>query len=168
MIAKEVKKAKWDRHHRNELVLEPCSGYSTHPQDNGEIARFYHVKVHNLHRSKTATNCNVYLENATKLDQPAATPLSINSVEFKWTGYVFPSVNIPPRNKRRFDAFFILPSQPKRLFFRLFSDSMEFIPQIQGAGKYELGYLVTSENFPPARASLILTLSEIPDDTRGE
>ena len=86
-------------------------------------------------------------------------------MEFKWAGYVFPSVNIPPRNKRRFDAFFILPSQPTRLFFRTFSDSLEFIPQIQGAGKYELEYLVISENFPPARASLILTLSEIPDHT---
>ena len=103
--------------------------------------------------------------HGTRLDQPIATPLPINSVEFKWAGYVFPSVNIPPRNKRRFDAFFILPSQPTRLFFRTFSDSLEFIPQIQGAGKYELEYLVISENFPPARASLILTLSEIPDHT---
>jgi hypothetical protein len=168
MIAKEVKEAKWDRHHRNELVLERGSGYSPHLQNNGETARFFHVTVHNLHRFKTATNCNVYLESASKLGQPIATPLPVNSVEFKWAGYVFPSVNIPPRNKRRFDAFFVLPSQPTRLFFRTFSDSIEFTPQIHGAGKYELGYLVISENFPPARASLILTLSEIPDHTTLE
>jgi hypothetical protein len=164
VIADEVRRRGWDPRHRHELALERSSGqYFDHLQVGGETGRFFHVAVHNLHRFKTATSCYVYLERATRLDPPAK--ISLRSVEFKWAGYIYPSVNIPPRTERRFDAFYILHSRPTQLLFRTFSDSMEYIPQIQGAGMYELCYLVVSENFPPSRACLMLTLSETLDRT---
>ncbi len=100
----------------------------------------------------------MYLEEAARLHPRTEIPL--NSVEFKWAGYVLPNAHIPPRSVRRFDAFWIQHGRPAELGFNVFSDSTEFIPHIQGAGEYELVYAIVSDNFPIARATLTLKLSE--------
>lgn len=148
LVAQRIVREGWNPRHRNELFLErDAKQYFDHLQTSGDTGRFYYIAVHNLHRSRTATDCYAYLEKAIALDSKSK--IQFRSVEFKWAGYNYPSVNIPPRNERSFDAFFILHSDPTRLQFRTFSDSRECIPQIQGKGKYQLDYLVVSENFPP-------------------
>jgi hypothetical protein len=161
VIADQVQRLSWDPHWRNEIVLErdPTQHRDAQffgPQDFG---RFFHIGVRNRHRHKTATNCYVYLEKAAKLDPLTEIPL--NAVEIKWAGYVQPNAHIPSGTARRFDAFYIRHDLPDRLQFNIFSDSTEFFPRIEGEGRYELSYLVVSDNFPPARRSFILRLDHL-------
>jgi hypothetical protein len=82
-------------------------------------------------------------------------------VEIKWAGYILPNAHIPPGTVRSFDAFYIRHDLPSRLQFNVFSDSTDFFPRIEGEGRYELHYLVVSDNFPPARGSFILQLDRV-------
>ena len=128
------------------------------PQVHGtpEIRGFFHIGVRNRHRDKTAINCYVYLEKASKLDSP--TEIHLNAVELKWAGYLWPNAHIPANTARRFDACWIPHKHPSQLQFNTFSDSTEFIPYVAGEGRYELRYSVITDNFPIARGSFILSL----------
>ena len=161
VIADEVRRRGWDPHWRNELALERA------PEQRGDSlfgnteagytqAGFFHVGVRNRHRNKTATNCYAYLEKATKIDPP--TEIDCPAAELVWAGYSLPNVRIPPGTARKFDAFYIRHDIPSELQFHTFSTSLEFIPRVEGAGRYELTYSVVADNFPTARASFILTL----------
>jgi hypothetical protein len=157
VIADEVRRRAWDPHMRNELALE------RDPEQRGDSlfdkdthAGFFHIGVRNRHNSKTATNCYVYLEKATMLDPPTA--IDCPAAELVWAGYSLPNVRIPPGTARKFDAFFIRHDVPSKLQFHTFSTSPEFIPSVEGAGRYELTYLVVADSFPTARGSFILTL----------
>jgi hypothetical protein len=162
VIADEVTRRKWNPHSRNELVLEACD----EPRDatvHGtlESRRFFYVQVKNLHSHKTATNCYAYLEKAIWLGHPSV-EIPFESVELKWAGYTLPNANILPHQKRRFDAFYVAHHVPARVGFVVFSDapSMFGHPAIDKAGKYEMQYAVVSDNFPIARESFLLSLSD--------
>jgi hypothetical protein len=89
--------------------------------------------------------------------------IAFKAAEFKWAGYGLPNAHVPPGKARPFDAFFLLHDEPTRLQFNSFSTATDFIPRIQGSGRYRLTYAVISDNFPIARASFFLTL----DDSLG-
>src|SRR5208282_2361454 len=131
----------------------------------GRWCRFFHVGVRNRHRRKTARNCYAYLDKATTscLDPKADIPL--RQVEFFWAGYTQPNAHVLPGMLRPFDAFFILEDLPTQLHFHVFATGTDFVPRIAGEGRYELDYLVVSENFPEARASLVLNLESSLDRT---
>jgi hypothetical protein len=150
-IADQVQQRKWDPRWKNTIVLEQDA---THADVGG--ARFFHISVRNCHRDQTAINCYAYLEKATKLAPLTHVPLE--AVELKWTGYKHPNASIPAGHTRRFDAFLISPDLPERLKFATFSDWSEVVPRIEGEGKYELTYLVLSENFTPVRRTFVLDL----------
>jgi hypothetical protein len=158
VIADEVKRRKWDPGWRNELVLDrdPTQFSHTITANSRQSCSFFHIDVRNRHRHKTATNCYVYLERAAKFEP--RTDIPFKSVEFKWAGYALPNAHVPPGKSRPFDAFFILHDSPTLLQFNTFSTSSDFVPRVEGAGRYELTYLVVSDNFPVTRASLILSL----------
>lgn len=159
IIADEVQRRGWNAGLRNEVVLErePKQKVDAHLGNTQQVGRFFHLSVRNLHSRKTATNCYAYLEKATRLNPYTDIPL--NTIEFKWAGYVLPNAHVSPGSVRRVDAFWINHNNPTVLQFNTFSDSTEFIPQIQGEGEYELSYSIVSDNFPPARISLKLKLS---------
>lgn len=168
VVADEVQRRGWDPRLRNELILEraPTQYVDARLGSTPGVGRFFHVSVRNLHQRKTATNCYVYLESAAKLSPRADMPL--HSIEFKWAGYVLPNAHISPGSARRFDALWIHREHPTKLQFNTFSDSTEFVPQIQGEGNYHLGYSVVSDNFPTARISLRLRLAGSLDRTTLE
>lgn len=64
------------------------------------------------------------------------------------------------------DAFWIDYRAPTKLFFNAFVDSTEYVPTIEGEGRYELTYVVVAENFPVSRRSFTLNLSKSLDLTR--
>lgn len=171
VIADEVQKRNWNPHSISELALErdpeQCGHHNVATSAGVvEPCRFYHVDVRNLHHRKTATNCYVYLEKVVKLSGPTPVVVPFKSVELKWSGYTLPNAHILPQTARPFDGFAILESRPTELHFVSFSDSLEFgRPSIQVAGKYELDYAVVSDNFPIARATLALNLSQTLDRT---
>jgi hypothetical protein len=166
LIAGEVDKRGeiWDPRWRNELVLErdPAQYSPTRLQD-GRRCRFFHVGVRNRHRRKTARDCYCYLENATNLDASADIP--VRQVEFRWAGYSQPNAHVFAGKVRAFDAFYILEDLPLQLLFNVFATGTDYVPNIAGAGRYELEYAVVSENFPEARASLMLNLDPSLDST---
>jgi len=169
VVADEVGKRQWDPKWRNELVLERNPDQWVDASIRNEdgrcvlVRRFFHIGVRNLHKHKVAQNCYVYLEKAKRLDSGAE--MQVSSIEFKWSGYRLPSVNLPPGAVRRFDAFSIQHASTRALEFHTFADSTEFIPRIVGEGQYELTYLVVSENFSPARGSFILSLDTVLEGT---
>jgi hypothetical protein len=169
VIADTVRQRRWRPNWRNELVLarKPKEATKTPTQfRDGSIkdAWYFHIEVHNHHREKMATNCNVYLEKAIKLPN---TIIQLKTVEFKWEGFGFPSVGIAAGKSRAFDAFFIMPSAPTKLCFNVFTDSPAYYPRFpEGPGEYELSYLVTALNFPPARGSFHLSLNSVIGKTR--
>ena len=167
VIADEVQRRSWTPHSRNGLILErnPAQYVDVQVYGTQVYRRFYYVAVRNLHHHKTATNCYVYLEKAIKLDQPHA-EIPFGSVELKWAGYTLPNAHILPQTARPFDALFTHHAQPTEVGFNVFSDSSLFgHPPMSAAGEYELRYSVVSDNFPIARASLILSLSGALDQT---
>jgi hypothetical protein len=164
VIADEVQRRNWDPHSKTELVLErDPEQYAEHmvQTDVGvEPRRFYYFDVRNLHHRKTATNCYVYLEEALKLD-PSPIKIPFKTVELKWAGYMLPNAHILPGTARPVDAFAILHRLPTQLGLVSFSDSLAFGRlAIDLPGEYELRYAVVSDNFPIARASFMLNLSE--------
>jgi hypothetical protein len=165
VIADKVQERGWNPRWRNELVLVRESGQFSDAnrveylqgQQRFFPGRFFHIDVRNLHRNKTAANCYVYLEKATNLDTSVDVP--VRAVEFKWAGYILPNAHIPPGTARRFDAFWISHDLPTKLRFNVYSDATDYIPSIEGEGRYELSYLVLADNFSASRRSFILTLS---------
>jgi len=165
VIADKVIERGWDPNWKNELVLERDPKQFTDPfvTNAGKRGRFFHIKVRNRHRDRIATNCYVYLEKATKLDPSTEIPLQ--TVELKWRGYMLPNAHILPQTTRDFDAFFIFHDAPEMLQFQSFTDASDFIPQIGGAGRYELRYVVVSDNFLPVRGVFTVDLSSSLEST---
>lgn len=162
IIADKVTRRKWNPHSRNELVLD---GYDQ-PRDaivygTSEWHRFFYVQVNNLHYRKTATNCYAYLERAIWLGHPSG-ELPFESVELKWAGYTLPNAHILPHKKRGFDALSVAHREPANVRFNVFSDAPGMFghPAINQAGEYQLHYAVVSDNFPIARSSFLLNLSD--------
>jgi hypothetical protein len=158
VIGSKVQQRGWDPQWRNEIRIERTSSQSSDALQvpAGTMARYFHLEVHNRHRERTAANCYAYLEKV--IDLSKGQELPIKSIEFKWAGYTHPSVHIPPRTMRQLDAFFVFLNAPTQLRFNTFADSTEFVPQVTGPGEYEMHYLVTADNFAPARASFKLSL----------
>jgi hypothetical protein len=42
----------------------------------------------------------------------------------------------------------------------VYSDATDYIPRIEGEGRYELSYVVVADTFPASRRSFILSLSK--------
>ena len=158
MIEDEVQRRSWSSRWKAELVLErDRAQYSeTRLLDTGKDVRFFHINVHNRHQSRIARNCYVYLEEAAKLEPRLE--ILFKKTEFKWAGYSQANASILPGESRPFDAFFVLHESPLVLQFNTFATGTDFIPRIAGEGRYELRYLVLSDNFSEARASFVLDL----------
>jgi hypothetical protein len=165
VIADEVQRRSWSANWRNELILERDDNQHVDAMlgSTQHLGRFFHINVRNANRHQTATNCYVYLEKVTKLDPATAIP--VQAVEFKWAGYKFPNVHIPPLSARRCDALWIRHGQPTQVQFNTYTDSTEFVPRVQGTGKYELHYAVVADNFPTARLRVVLELDALLDHT---
>jgi hypothetical protein len=167
VIADKVQGRGWDPHWRNDLVLErepkqfsDATRVECPPGQEPRYfqGRFFHIDVRNRHRDKIATNCYVYLAKAINLNTSEEIPLK--TVEFKWAGYVLPNAHILPKQARRFDAFWIAHDRPTQLQFNVYSDATDYIPHIEGEGRYELSYVVVADNFPASRGSFILSLNK--------
>jgi hypothetical protein len=163
VIADKVRERGWDPHSKNDLVLErePEQFTDAMRVDNREGPpfqdRFFHIDVRNRHRSTIATNCYVYMAKAANLDTSQEIPLK--TVEFKWAGYVQPNAHILPGQVRRFDAFWLAHHLPTTMQFNIYSDATDYIPRIEGEGRYEFRYQVVADNFPAASGSFILDLN---------
>jgi hypothetical protein len=168
LIAEEVGKRDWDPRWRNELELElETKHYDVLRRDSTERvfqARFFHINVRNRHRSKVATNCYVYLQKATNLDDSSA-EIRVQPIALKWAAYTLPNAQILQGESREFSAFWIAHDSPTTLEFSAFSDAEWFTPRVEHEGRYEFTYQVMADDFPPATASFTLSLDRSLDLT---
>ncbi len=104
---------------------------------------FYHLIVRNSHLKKTARNVYGYLDSVTE----AKTGVSImfEAAEFKWAGYTLPNATIPAERIRKLDALWIPHPNPNTPQFNAFTDSIRFVPRLQGPGEWFLKYSVISD-----------------------
>jgi hypothetical protein len=169
-IVGKLRERRWDSHWRNELILERDPQEFTDPYHLGlrQQTRYFSIGVRNRHHNKVARNCYVYLEKATKLEPRSKIPLK--AIEVKWEAYTLPNANIPPSTVRKFAAFFIIHESPEKLnIANMWTDAPSYVfPKIEGKGLYELQYVVVSDNFPAARGTFKLNLSNSLQETTLE
>jgi len=150
----------WKRALRLHREPDEHSDAVRHP--DGKHARYFHIQVQNLHPSMAALNCYAYLEAVR--NGSSQTDIPIQTVEFKWAGYILPNALVGPGSSRRFDAFWVFHERPDRPQFNVFADATNYIPQLRGPGNYHLIYSVISENFPVCRRAFVLRIgSELAD-----
>jgi hypothetical protein len=175
VIADRIQQLAWKPNWRNEIVLErdpnqfskTTTFVASMDQSVRSLStRFFHIDVRNRHASKIATNCYAYLQKMVNLR--TATEIPIKTVECKWAGYMQPNAHILPQQARGFDALWIADDNPTRVNFNVHSDATDYIPRIEGEGRYELTYIVVADNFPAAKKSFILTLNQELELTRLE
>ena len=174
VIAEKVRERGWNPSWRNELLLERDDKdfedkvYAGGIYKEG-VARFYHIKVKNLHRQKIARNCIAYLEKIKNLSTDEEK--SFELVEFKWKGVKTREVAIPPEKPRYLDAFHVYYHSPNIVHLGINRHLVDFsgyepLYTLEGPGAFELTYVVFSENFSPARATFKLQVGERLDDIK--
>lgn len=153
MVRREVKKARWRPDWKNSLRIsrDAIEFKDTTRRDSGKEARYFHLKVENLHKRKIALGCTAYIESIKDLQSDI--PVSLPTVELKWEGYTLPNASIMPKSNRGLDAVFVFHQLPNKLYFVNFTDSTRFMQPLCGPGDYELTYVVISQNFPIVRAT---------------
>jgi hypothetical protein len=150
-IAEAIRKAKWNPSWKNELLL-----HAPQPKDSLNGFKCFHVQVRNQHSDKVALNCSGYLERIVKLPN-VEIELPDEKLECKWAATAMPRISIPARSARKYDAAQIRYIDPVIVSFPTITDSPGYTPTIPyEPGRYELSYLVTSDNFPVKRGIFIL------------
>ncbi len=166
LVFEQVKKADWHADWKNALEITRTVREFQDANIIGApsplVARFFHLKVKNLNIRNIALNCTAYLESMRKLPENISDPP--RTTELKWAGYTQPTVAIMPRSHRDLDAFYVLHNAPNILRFSCFSDSSYYMMPILGHGRYQLDYVVISQNFPPARITVEVNIGNSIDD----
>jgi hypothetical protein len=110
-------------------------------------------------------DCRAYLNEVVEVG--SGKKIGFQKFELKWAGTILPGVTIMPRECRSFDAFVIWPEWPTRLCWskgHSFADTPAVWPEVTGAGKYRITYLVTSFNFRASRGTFELDLQNSLED----
>ena len=169
VVAEKIRERKWNTNWRNELILERDErGFQDlKVRPNNTPARFFHIKVKNLHQHKIARDCVAYLERIENLLTGEAKPLEL--AEFKWKGVTTPRVAIPPNKPRYLDAFHMYYVTPTTVYLAINHTIVDYTGYYQdytliGPSTYALTYVVFSENFSPARATFRLNIGHQLDD----
>jgi hypothetical protein len=151
-IINAIQKEKWHTGWRNEIQLNRTPGeYQEvfyHPIQR--TLRFFHITVNNLHDSKAASDCLVYLRNAVNMENNVS--LLLPHYELKWRNVTEKSVMVLPSQGRDFDALFVDHfSEPKIHFgFNMFLVDYPNIMneyRLHNFGDYELTFEVVSREF---------------------
>jgi hypothetical protein len=158
LISNAIKSQKWNSRWKKLLSLNRDPLERGGKQD--DLPYIYHVDVLNQHCRKAAINCVAYLHRVKRIRTGEHIP--VQKFELKWAGTRIPYVTILPNERRSFDAFYITPEEPTKLKWKDFShaDTEKVCAIVEGAGNYELTYLVASFNFPLMEATFELELKE--------
>lgn len=158
----------WRPDWKNQLIMERDAGQYTNarrfPEDKD--ARFFHIKIKNQNPYKQARNCYAYLEKLQNLSTGESIP--IETIEFKWAGYIYPNVTILPSSWRALDGFFVFHNSPTKPQFNVFTDCNLYHPNIEGPGDYKLTFMILSENFETVRSTFKLHLGNSLEDIKFE
>ncbi len=135
-------------------------------QPGAPPGRFFHIIVNNNHKRKTAKNSKAYIISLKA--EGNEKELLTSELPLKWSGYQMniTSIDIPPKESRKFDAFFVLHSAPSVIQMQAFVDSTALLPHIQGNGRLTARYRVTADGFKTKEKDFHITLSNQLQDVR--
>lgn len=158
IIAEEIGKNNWNPNWRNEIELEQDAFVDANTTSG--LSRFYHIKVRNKHKDKTALNCVAFVERIRNLQ--TGNEMIPESVELKWKGVTRTEVHVISKSFRFLDAFRVDHLRPSVAIIGInpfivdYSGYTDYV--ISTVGDHEIDYVVFSDNFPPARAKFKLHL----------
>ena len=125
-------------------------------------SHWYHLRVTNLNKRKSARNCIAYIEKITHIEGRVS--YKPEQIELKWKGLISQSISIAPDLERKLDAFWYAFSDGIiRLGINSFIVDNNVIPlqyQLSSAGTYEIDYVVFSDNYSPSRMRLRIHKNE--------
>ncbi len=171
LVRQEIKRLGWRSNWQNKLQMTRYpEEYSELPigGDPKHLARWFHIKVTNVSKFRTAVGCRAYIGHMVQLE-PNSTLESLGvgkAVELKWGGYTFPDVIIPPNRSRDLDSGYILQKEPNVMRFTSFSDSSDYQTFLRGPGKFVVSFVLISENFPEIELPIKVTLGTSLDAAR--
>lgn len=170
MLSAKLKSGEWSNNWRNELVIErdkdEYEDAYTSPQ-RILAKRYYHLKINNIHRQKTAYECFAYVESIMNTSNGNKLPLDI--VELKWKGVSSPRISIPPKRYRELDALHAVSCLPQQVSIAVNSNIVDYsgyYHTIKGPGNFDIAYIVFSNNFPPTQAICSLSIGQEFDDIK--
>ncbi len=160
-VMSEVK-MRWKPGWKNQLALH------RDPQESRRAlvphlgpGRWYHIEARNLHRDKLATDCLVYLTQVADHNTGRELDGFGELVEFKWYGVTPVRVAIPARNKRMFDAVYVLESQPNVAYLginQFVTDYAGLQYRLEGPRSYDLTFKLFANGFTPVEDKFTLEL----------
>lgn len=159
-VGEKIAKYEWSTVWRNGLHLDLPGKFfgDAEAGQGGPLYRFFHIALHNLHRSTLALNCYAILKSVELVGGDAQR--RADSIEIKWAGSMLPNVFVSSQSSRRFDALKIAHRNPTKVEFVIpWCDSTEFWPHIEGVGRYRITYSVSSSNFPTVSRAFELVLT---------
>jgi hypothetical protein len=159
-VIEEIRRRSWRPDWQNRLLLElnsPLFGDAVRMPENVK-SRFFHLRVSNRHRIRTAQDCVGYIKAV--IDKKTGNAVPFESVELKWAGYVLPHATISPASFRKLDAFWLAHNAPTNPQFNCFTDSTHFVPRFRGPGEWVLTYEVFSANVPGATIDIQVKLAD--------
>lgn len=130
------------------------------------VRRFFQASVLNQHRQLVAAHTYIYLDRVTRDSDGGDIP--VKSVELKWAGYRYPNAVVRPGMSRDFDCCWIHHDYPSVARFGGFADSTEYMPVIQGPGRYRIRFTALADRFGPQSLDVLLTLGATIDAARLE
>jgi len=161
-VLQEVKN-QWKPSWKNKLVLQiPLRPYNVARDQFGNVNRFFHLDVANLHNRRSARQCQVY---PTMLVQKGSDQdLLQRTTELKWAGYAHPEATIRAGQSRPFDALVVLHTVPSTALLSSHTDASDFLTRLAGPAEFMIEYEVVSLDFPPSRCRCHIVLGNKPDD----
>lgn len=161
-IIKEVAH-RWKHGWKNQLFLENSKNSPADAvvrSNSGERpGLWYHVAVENHHRDRMAHHCVGYIE---KIIAPDGSNITRDIlIEQKWRAVMSESATIPASRTRDLDGVHIFQDQPTIAYPGIngfIADSEELLYTLKGPGKFEISFVVFSDDFKPARDTFILDI----------
>lgn len=147
----------WRSDWRNELSLEIGTvqkDVAIVNQPGQPRSDWYLLRVGNRHISKHARNCVAYVLSIKNL--ATGQEIAPGNIELVWAGTGLYERHILPKREAEVGAFFIVQGEDKIRFQHRPSTSTLYTMPTLGRGRYELTYLVISENFEPVQESFRL------------
>jgi hypothetical protein len=119
-------------------------------------SHWYHLRVRNRNKRKTARNCIAYIEKINQVEKRLS--YKPEQVELKWKALTPQSISIAPNSERRLDAFhYSFSDGIIKLGINHFLVDNNVIPsqyELRTKGTYEIDYVIYSDNFSTSRARL--------------
>lgn len=166
LVFSNIRSQGWDPTSRKELVFDrnPAQHEDAVWPDRS-VARYFHIRLINRHRSETANDCRVFLTRWKDLIRGKT--FEPEPVELKFKHVTSPMVSIVPNRPRAFDAVIVPHEKPTIALAGVLnpvgvdSGRAVFEHTFEGPGDFDLEFAVWSREFAEATVEARLHLGRL-------